>query len=249
MGGANIVNLHNIPDWQAACIVLAFLAMFFLFGMRGYEYIAYTIFFILFLIVVSHLGGDTFRRIVAVVTCIGLIYFCICEIFVVGNCRTDKDPERSYIIVLGAAVRGTKPTLALTHRLQATYDYLVEYPESTAVVSGGQGNGEDISEAQCMRDWLVERGIDPERIIMENRSTSTMENLEFSKELILKNGGRADDIAIVSSPYHLYRAKTMAKSLGIDAAGVACVYGYPVFTLGMFIREAFGITHLWIFGN
>jgi Uncharacterized conserved protein len=100
-----------------------------------------------------------------------------------------------------------------------------------------------------MRDWLVEHGINPDRIIMENHSTSTMENLEYSLKLIIEDGGSADNIAIVSSPYHLYRAKTMARSIGIEPAGVACVYGYPIFTLGMFIREAFGVTHLWVFGD
>ena len=243
------MNFKNIPDWQFACIVLVFLVLFFRFGMKGYEYVAYTLLFAVFLIIVFHLGGDRLKRIVAIITCLGLMYFCVVEVFICSNCRTDKDPERNYIITLGAGVRGTKPTLALTHRMQATYDYLVEYPESKAVVSGGQGDGEDISEAQCMRDWLVDRGIDPSRIIMEDKSTSTMENLRNSLALILEDGGQADDIAIVSSPYHLYRAKTMAKGIGIDAAGVSCVFGYPIFTLGMFIREAFGVTHLWLLGN
>ena len=243
------MSLKNVPSWQFVCVGLAVLIIFFLFAMKGYDYIAYTLAFIVFLIIVFHIGSTPLKRIVAVLTCIGLVYFCIVEVFICSNCRTDKDSQRGYIITLGAAVHGSVPSLALTHRIQATYDYLIKYPDSIAVVSGGQGSGEDISEAQCMYDWLTERGIAPERIIIEDKSTSTIENLKFSLQLIKENGGSADDIAIVSSPYHLYRAKTMAKSLGIDAAGVACVFGYPIFTLGMFIREAFGVTHLWILGN
>ena len=110
-------------------------------------------------------------------------------------------------------------------------------------------NGENISEALCMHDWLVSSGIEEERLIMEDRSTSTMENLMFSMEKLKENGGTPDDVAILSSNYHLYRAKEMARSLGMDPAGVCCVPGYPIYTLGMFIREAFGLTHLWVFGN
>ena len=180
---------------------------------------------------------------------IGLIYFCSVEYLIVSNARTDQDPERSYLIVLGAAVHGDRPSLSLYHRLTSALEYLEQYPNSKAVLSGGQGNGENISEALCMHDWLVSSGIAEERLIMEDRSTSTMENLMFSLEKLKEDGGTPDDVAILSSNYHLYRAKEMARSLGMEPAGVCCVPGYPIYTLGMFIREAFGLTHLWVFGN
>ena len=76
-----------------------------------------------------------------------------------------------------------------------------------------------------------------------------MENLSNARDIILAEGGSTDDVAILSSNYHLYRAKQMAKSLGMNPVGVASPMGYPVYTVGMFIREAFGVTHLWAFGN
>ena len=97
---------------------------------------------------------------------------------------------------------------------------------------------------------LIENGIAPERVIEEPKAVSTMENLRFSFEIIRSLGGEPNgNTAIISSGYHLYRAKTMAKMLGVEAAGVAGHLGYPVYTLSCFIREAFGVTHLWVFGN
>ena len=113
-----------------------------------------------------------------------------------------QDLERKYLVVLGAAVHGSTPSLSMTHRLEGALDYLEAYPESTAIVSGGQGVGEDISEAQAMYDWLTAHGVAPERVIMENKSTSTMENLEFSYNIIRERGDEpAGNVAIVSSGY------------------------------------------------
>ena len=85
-----------------------------------------------------------------------------------------------YVVVLGAGVNGTVPSLSLRERLNAAYDYLVAYPEAVCVVSGGQGNGEDITEALCMFNDLTGRGIAPERVWMEDRATNTEENIRFS---------------------------------------------------------------------
>ena len=95
-----------------------------------------------------------------------------------------KIQNLEYIIVLGAHVQGTRLTLALLERTRRALQYLEENPETKAVLSGGQGEGEDISEAQAMCNYLVEHGIDRERLILEGRSTSTTENLKFSLEII-----------------------------------------------------------------
>ena len=101
-----------------------------------------------------------------------------------------------------------------------------------------------------MHDWLLSRGIDGSRIIMEPNATSTMENLQFSFRLIRDKGDEPNgNVAIVSSSYHLYRAKSMAEMQGVEAVGVACAMGYPLLMLNFYIREAFGVTHLWVFGN
>ena len=238
--------LKHIPSW----ILWVAAALVFRFAMRGYAYIGYTLAFIAALIVLHHYLPRGAWRAVTALVCVGLIYFCIVEIPIVANSRTDKEPERKYVVVLGAAVHGSAPSLSMTNRLEGALAYLEAYPESTVIVSGGQGSGEDISEAQAMSDWLLARGIAPERVILENKSTSTMENLEFSYKIIRERGDDPDgNVAIVSSSYHLYRAKEMSKMLGVAAAGVAGAPDYPLITLNFFIREAFGVTHLWVFGN
>ena len=100
-----------------------------------------------------------------------------------------------------------------------------------------------------MRKWLLDHGIAEERIMMEPKATSTQENLAFSFDLIRSRGDDPDgNVAIVSSAYHLFRAKSMARLQGVEAVGVAAPWGYPMVMLNYFIREAFGVTHLWVFG-
>lgn len=238
-----------MKPWIFVTAVLVALALFFFFCLRGYGYISATLLFIAALIVIFNLGSAKLIKIVSVLTCAGLLWFIAMEVLVISASRTDDDSSRGWLIVLGAAVHGTEPSLALTHRLQGAQEYLEKFPEAKVVVSGGQGSGEDISEAECMRVWLEENGVAPERIYKEDRSVSTLENLRFSLEIIRAEGGRADDIAVVSSGYHLYRAKKLAQSVGITAAGVKGHRGYPIYTLGMYIREAFGVTHMIFFGN
>jgi len=239
----------NIPAWGKLTAFLLAAALFFRFALKGYAYTAYTLTFFAVLILMNHFLPRNLWRIVLVLVCIGFAYFIFVEIPIIKNARTDKDAERDYLIVLGAAVHGDTASLSLVHRLQGVMDYMEQYPDSIAIVSGGQGKGENITEAQCMFDWLTERGIAPERIIMEDKATSTKENLEFSFEIIRNRGDEPDgNVAILSSPYHLFRAKSMCRMLGVEPAGVTGHWDYPLLTINYFIREAFGVTHLWVFG-
>ena len=241
--------LKKIPIWSIASAILLVLALFFRFALRGYAYIAYTLTFIAALIIAHRFFGKVLWRITCVLVCIGFIYFIIVEIPIIKNAKTDNDPEREYLIVLGAAVHGDHPSPALVHRLDGAYEYLEKYPDSIAIVSGGKGKGENKSEAQAMFEYLTGRGIAPERIIKEDKATSTKENLLFSYKIIEDRGDTPQgNVAILSSPYHLFRAKCMSKTLGVDAAGVSGHFDNPVLTTNYFIREAFGITHFWVFG-
>lgn len=241
--------LKKIPLWGAAAGFLLAVAVFFRFVMRGYAFTAYTLAFVAALIIMHRFFSRTLWRIVLILVCIGLVYFVIVEIPIVKNARTDAEPQRDYLIVLGAAVHGDEPSPSLVHRLQGALDYLERYPDSIAIVSGGQGPGENMTEARSMFDWLTANGIAAERIIMEDKATSTKENLLFSFEIIRELGGEPEgNVAILSSPYHLFRAKQMAKLLGVDAAGVAGKPDRPLLMVNYFIREAFGVTHLWVFG-
>ena len=237
--------------WLAVPAGLTSFALLLRFLLRGYNWWAYALLFAAALIVLHRFLPVALWRIVVALTCVGLAYFCFVESFVIKNARTDPDPKRDYLIVLGAAVYGDQPSLTLIRRLEGAADYLERYPESVAIVSGGKGPGETVTEAQAMYDWLVNAGFDPDRVLMEPKSTSTEEHLENSLASIRARGDDpAGKVAIVSSAYHLYRAKTMARNLGVpDAAGVAAPWGYFFVMLNYFIREAFGVTHLWVFGR
>lgn len=240
----------HFEGWMAAAAALLAGAVFFRFCVRGYSYIAHMLTFIAALLALHRYAPPRLWQAAAVLVSIGLFYFCIVEIPIIANSRTDDDAGRKYIVVLGAEVRGTRPTPSLYYRLTGARELLYLNPDSIAIVSGGQGDGEDISEAQCMYNWLTEAGVDPARIIMEVKATSTMENLEYSFDIIRSLGGDpAGNTTIVSSSYHLFRAKSMAKKLGVDAAGCSCSPGNPLLALNFYIREAFGVTHLWVFGK
>ena len=244
-----VVLFHFRARWKAICAVFIALALFLRFALRGYGYWAYAAAFVAFLILAYHLLPAVLWRILVVLTCIGLIYFGIVEVPIIKNARTDADAERPYLVVLGAAVYGDQPSLTLVRRLEGALAYLEQYPESVAIVSGGMGPGETVTEAQAMHDWLRRHGIAEERILLEGKATSTKENLSFSFDIIRERGDDPDgQVAIVSSAYHLFRAKSMARLQGVEAAGVAAPWGFPLVMLNYFIREAFGVTHLWVFG-
>ena len=190
-------------------------------------------------------------RVVVALTCVGLAYFCFVEYFIIKNARTDRDAGRDYLIVLGAAVYKDQPSLTLVRRLEGTKAYLDEHPETVAIVSGGMGKGETITEAQAMHDWLIAHGVAPERVIMEPKATSTMENLKYSFDIIRARGDEPQGMSPSS------RAPTTstgpsswpAASASRTPPGVAAPWGYFFVMLNYFIREAFGVTHLWVFGN
>ena len=235
--------------WILSSGALLAAALVLRFALRGYAYWGYTLAFIALLIVAHRFLPLVLWRILLGLTCLGLRYFCAVEVPIIKNARTDKDAERPYLVVLGAAVYGDRPSLTLVRRLEGALDYLETYPDSLVIVSGGMGPGETVTEAEAMRDWLRGHGIAEERILLEDKAASTAQNLEYSFAIIRERGDEPDgNVAIVSSAYHLYRAKSMAKLMGVRAAGVAAPWGYPMVMLNYFIREAFGITHLWVFG-
>ena len=168
------------PVWAFVSVALGALGLFFRFALRGYVYWGYLCFFLIALILAHHFLPAVLWRILLGLTCVGVVFFCIVEISIIRNARTDPDPERPYLIVLGAAVYGDRPSLTLVRRLEGARDYLLEYPKSTVIVSGGMGKGETVPEGDAMRDWLIQNGIPEERILTETAATSTRENLAYS---------------------------------------------------------------------
>lgn len=154
-------------------------------------------------------------------------------------------PEDCTVVVLGCQVSANgEPTVMLRDRIDAAYRYLSEHPESRCVASGGQNDNEPISEASCIRNTLVARGIHPDRIYLEDRSRSTEENLMFSAELIRKEG-LPTRVAIASDNFHQLRVAVWARRGGLDPWSIGCVTWWPL-SPGYWAREAAAVTVLGI---
>lgn len=127
--------------------------------------------------------------------------------------KGSEDPEAAYAIVLGAGVDGTEPSIALRERAMAAKEYAKRYPEAILVLTGCQGEGEEISEARCMYELLKEEGIPTSRMLLEEQATNTEENIAFSLEVIREATGETDiySVCIISSEYHLLRAQKYAR--------------------------------------
>lgn len=148
------------------------------------------------------------------------------------------------VIVLGCMVRGERPSLQLRYRIEAAADYLDAHPEAVAILSGGQGRGERITEADCMFRELTARGIDPDRLYREDRSSTTRENLIYSMDLIRREN-LAGPVAIVSNDFHIYRALRMAEDLGLPAEGLAARSRRLALPFSVF-REAMAMVKYWL---
>lgn len=127
-----------------------------------------------------------------------------------------KTHGQDAIIVLGCRVKGDEPSLALLKRVDTAYQFLLENPESIAILSGGQGKDEYLSEAACMKQLLIGRGIEKSRLFLEDESTSTDENIRFSK-VILDELHLSREVAVATSEYHQLRAKMICRRYGLKA--------------------------------
>lgn len=231
--------------------VIFLIALFLRFALIGYSFLAYCLMCAAAVVLIY--GFIIKRRwkwaiiILSALLILGFALFLWMEIPVIIDAQGDPDMEANYIIVLGAGVNGSVPSLSMVNRMTPTIEYLQNHPDCIAILTGGQGDGEDLSEAQAMFNYLTERGISPEQLIMEDKATSTEENLKFSFEII-GDELQSSTLAVVSSEYHLHRAKTMARMLGVEVYGIPGRTSYPVLMINYFIREAFGMVHLKVYG-
>lgn len=151
----------------------------------------------------------------------------------------DNPPDKpTTVVVLGCQVKPDGPGVLLEERIMTAKRFLVANPGAVCILSGGQGDDEPISEAECMRQRLVEEGIDPQRIYIEDKSTSTRENLEFSKKIIEQNG-LVPQITVITNDFHQYRARKIAESIGMESYSVSAKT-HPALFSPYYLREMFG---------
>ena len=179
----------------------------------------------------------------------GYIAGCITLGFVISAANPAQLPACRHIVVLGAGVNGTEPSRILRERIQCAYEYLAHNPEAVAVLSGGQGPGEEITEAACMYRELTEMGIPARQLLLEEKSTSTRENLSFSLDVLEEEtGSRPNTIGIVSSETHIFRATRFASDLGLEAVGIPAKTTWFPLRVNYYLREVAALWKYWIFG-
>ena len=189
-------------------------------------------------------------KIIWIFLILGMLAAAVTACFIVSAAHPKAVPACDHIVVLGAGVRGTVPSLSLRERINAAYDYLSANPNTVAILSGGQGPGEEITEAACMYRELTGMGIDPSRLLIEETSTSTIENLQFSLEVAeAATGIRPTKIGIVSSEYHLFRASLFAKACNVDFVGIPARTSRTSQMVNHFLREVAGVWHYLILGG
>ena len=181
----------------------------------------------------------------AAVLCFVLLAFIVTGAAIMFSGTADEG-EFDYLLVLGTVVEGTEPSSMLSDRIQGAYEYLTAHPDVVCIVSGGKGDEVNLSEAQCMYNELTELGIDPARIWMEDRATSTVENFQFSLALIEERTGvRPDCLGVLSSEFHLLRARMFAREQGISPVAIPAKTSDPATFRSFFLRE---IVMVWYYG-
>jgi uncharacterized SAM-binding protein YcdF (DUF218 family) len=164
---------------------------------------------------------------------------------VVAACR--PAPQNATVVVLGAGLKGDRPSRTLRERLDAAVEYLNAHPDAPCVVSGGQGADEPCTEAAVMKAYLLEQGIAEDRIYTEERAASTDENLRFSLAVIRENG-LPESIAVVTQEFHQCRAQAFARRAGFTAVGAVTAHTPPDLLPSYWIRDFAGLCHMVVFG-
>lgn len=172
-----------------------------------------------------------------------LALFLFLEIRIISDFHPAINEQQDYLIVLGAQVYNGRVSTILKHRLDAAYDYLIENPDTKAIVTGGQGFNEPYPEAEGMAAYLINRGISPDRIIKEDKADNTVQNIEYSFAMIDPENDR---ICIVTNQFHVHRALLLAKKAGAHHLSGIGAPSDPLYLLNNMVRESAALIKDWL---
>lgn len=174
--------------------------------------------------------------------------FAAASVCIASYSARPPQPGADAVIVLGCALRGREPSPALAARLDVALDYLAENPQAVVVVTGGRGADEEIAEAQAMAGYLARHGLDRGRILLEDRSASTQENLENAREILAQRFPAGARTVLVTSDYHLFRASLVARRLGLRAEPLGSPTS-PWLLFNCYLRETVAIAGYLVLGR
>ncbi|MCR4862900.1 MAG: YdcF family protein [Ruminococcus sp.] len=190
---------------------------------------------------------------VAVCICGGLaalfvVYALTVSVFMVRSSAKRPANSDTTLIVLGCRAKNGYPSRMLRMRLDAAGKFLEENGGVNVVVSGGKGKDEATTEAWAMKQYLVSKGIAPERIFMEDKSVNTEQNLRYSMDII-RQEGLSQNVTIVTDGYHQLRAKMIAKKIGIDDNCAISADTSKILLPTYWVREWFAIPYYLVRGK
>ncbi|MDO4170980.1 MAG: YdcF family protein [Lachnospiraceae bacterium] len=212
------IHTSFVKFWPVAAMITAFFAVF----LQSNFYLG--------LPSIIHL---LFKIFVTLITILFLILLTM-----IATTRSKENEEADYLIVLGAIVRGEKPSNALRERIQTAYNYLATHEKCIAILSGYQNQNASISQGKCMQKELRNMGIPAYRLLVENDARTTLENFQFSKEYMTRLQPK---VLVVTSDFHLYRSLKIAKKCGYtNIKGISAKTPAPLI-IHCYIRELFAI--------
>ena len=174
----------------------------------------------------------------------------LCAALVTGIQLVKNRPDNGsspYLLVLGTTVNGTEPSIMLGERIDAAYRYLSTHPDVICIPTGGKNPDADITEAQCIANKLVAMGIPESRIWLEEKATTTLENLQCSLALIEeKTGSKPESFAFLTSDFHVFRVRLVARRLGLTAFAHASRSKHTIFYYPAFLREILAVWYYFV---
>lgn len=182
------------------------------------------------------------RLIFSIVIGLGMLTAATTGFYIIAEAGGEAQEPCDYLIVLGCAVNDTTPSQMLQYRIDAACEYLRKNPGTQCIVSGGLGQGDSITEAQCMADELTARGIAADRIWLEEQATSTAETIQYVKAMLQeKTGGIPENIGVLSSEFHLFRSQMVAEDMGMAVQTVSAKTERIGLLGNYFIREILAV--------
>ena len=188
--------------------------------------------------------GKFYLRLKILMSC-AMVFYAVSFIVLVGYIHLSPsaqpsalpDSRQQVYIVFGAKVKSDGPTKTLASRLDTAIEAMRKDSDAVCIVSGGQGPDEPCTEASCMRDYMVERGISPARIMLEEKASNTKENILYSVNLIDQLGLSDRQIICISSETHIPRIRLMCSRAGVDALYIKAETPMKIFLFTTWVRE------------
>ena len=185
------------------------------------------------------------RTVLILILIVFLGLFLFVEALILTGFKDTSKKDLDVIIVLGAQVYESGPSVVLKYRLDEAFDYLQENPDTVCIVTGAKGPNEPFSEAEGMRRYLVSRGIKKDRVILEDQALDTKQNITYSMQLF---DAKNESVGIISNNFHMYRALRLAKKAGLlDVSGIPAP-STPLYLPNNMLREFFGVGMYFIRG-